>query len=62
MKNLLLGWLLKPQLEISALDELICIVECVLLFMIIIPCLMMAVEAIKKKIKQRKDKKDENCK
>lgn len=56
MKNLLLGWLLKPQLEISALDELICIVECVLLFMIIIPCLMMAVEAIKKKIKQRKKK------
>lgn len=56
MKDLLLGWLLKPQLEISGLDELIGIVECFLLFLVIIPCLIVVVEAIKKKIKKRKKK------
>lgn len=57
MKDLLLGWLLKPQLEISGLDGLIGTVECVLLFLVIIPGLIVAVEAIKAKTKKRKDSK-----
>lgn len=60
MVNFLFGWLLKPQIQVSALDGFIGIIEILLLFGIIIPCVIYAYIYLKNKIKNRKGNKNES--